>query len=97
MRRADAYSALANELAQWSTRPSAELLALVNAPADRIVVSSNGEEIEIEVSVTWVDSDRKVVRVSGIANGPNAWRLERLEESTVVPLSSPENHSHEDP
>ncbi len=86
MRRADAYSALASELTKWGSMPPADLMALVDAPPKRISVDSKGEEIELEISVTWATSERKAIRISGTANGPSAWRLERLEESIVVPL-----------
>ena len=86
MHRFHAYSALANELEKWRTLPSAELVVLIGAPATRIAAHAGGEEFEIEIALVWEGSDREAIRVVGTANGPSAWRLERLQESIVVPL-----------
>ena len=86
MHRSHAYSALANELEKWRTMPSAELVALVGAPATRITVHAGGEEFEIEIALSWEGFDREAIRIVATANGPSAWRLERLQESIVVPL-----------
>ena len=86
MHRVHAYSALANELEKWRTVPSAELAALVGVPPAQIAVQYGGEEFEIEIAIAWEGLDKKAVRVVGTANGLSSWRLERLQESIVVPL-----------
>lgn len=86
MHRAHAYSALANELEKWRTVPPAELAVLVGAPAAQIAVHYGGEEFEIEIAFAWEGLDKGAIRVVGTANGLSSWRLERLQESIVVPL-----------
>jgi hypothetical protein len=38
------------------------------------------------VAAHWHGEEGGAIRVTGIANGPSHWRLERLEESLLVPL-----------
>lgn len=66
--------------------PVAELAALVGAPTSRVAVHRGGEELEIEIDLAWEGLRKEAVRVIGTANGPSSWRLERLQESIVVPL-----------
>jgi hypothetical protein len=64
--------------------PRSELVDKVGKPALVTSATVNGEEIAIEVMVHWHDQERTAVRVTGVANGPSHWRLERLEESVVI-------------
>lgn len=86
MHKAAAYEALARELERWSVLPKQELVAKVGKPARVHCVNINGEDIVVEVAAHWHGEEGSAVRVTGIANGPSHWRLERLEESIVVPF-----------
>jgi hypothetical protein len=86
MHKAAAYKALAQELERWRTMPQATLIASVDKPASVTSVIINGENITLEIALYWHGRDRAAVRIAGMANGPSHWRLERLEESVVVPL-----------
>jgi hypothetical protein len=88
MRRANAYIALAAELEMWSRRPSSDLRACVGLPATSRVVEVQGEELQLELTVSWTDKKRRAIRIAGMATGPSHWRLERLDESVVVELPS---------
>jgi hypothetical protein len=87
MHKAWAYEALARELERWRLLPKQELVASVGKPARVRTVNINGEDIAVEVAAQWHREEGGSVRVTGIANGPSHWRLERLEESIVVPAS----------
>jgi hypothetical protein len=84
MQRANAYMALAAELEMWSRRPSSELFACVGLPATSRVVEVQGEELQLELTVSWTNEKRRAIRIAGMAIGPSHWRLERLDESVVV-------------
>jgi hypothetical protein len=86
MHRAAAYEALARELERWRLLPRQELVANVGQPARMYSVNINGEDIAVEVAAHWHGEEGGAIRVTGIANGPSHWRLERLEESLLVPL-----------
>jgi hypothetical protein len=87
MHRAVAYQALALELERWRSLPEATLVANIGKPASVQTVNIGGEQVSIEVMARWQGSIDGAVRVTGVANGPSHWRLERLEESIVVRLS----------
>ena len=86
MQRANAYMALAAELEMWSRRPSPDLLACVGLPATSRVVEVQGEELLLELTVSWANEKRRAIRIAGMATGPSHWRLERLDENVVVDL-----------
>jgi len=88
MRKAAAYEALARELERWRLLPKQDLAAKVGRPASVHSVNVNGEDIAVEVAAHWQNEEGGPIRVTGIANGPSHWRLERLEESIVVPFTS---------
>jgi hypothetical protein len=86
MHKAAAYEALARELERWRLLPKQELVANVGSPARVRSVNINGEDVAVEVATHWHREEGGAIRVTAIANGPSHWRLERLEESIVVPL-----------
>jgi len=86
VQRANAYEALAAELEIQSRRPSGDLLACIGLTATSHIVEVQGEELSIELTVSWANEKRRTVRISGTAIGPSHWRLERLDESVVVDL-----------
>jgi hypothetical protein len=86
MHRAAAYEGLARELERWRLLSRQELVANVGQPARMYSVNINGEDIAVEVAAHWHRDEGGAIRITGIANGPSHWRLERLEESIVVPL-----------
>jgi hypothetical protein len=86
MHKAAAYEAPARELERWRLLPKQELVANVGKPARVHSVSINGEDIAVEVAANWHREEGGAIRVTGIANGPSHWQLERLEESIVVPF-----------
>jgi len=88
MRKAAAYEALARELERWRLLPTQELAAKVGKPASVLSINIDGEEIAVEVTAHWNREEGGAIRVTGIANGPSHWRLERLQESIVVPSVS---------
>jgi hypothetical protein len=88
MHKASAYQALAKELERWRSMPRGELVAAVGKRVSACSANVDGEEIAVEVEVHWHGDNRTAVRISGAANGPSHWRLERLEESVVVSLVS---------
>jgi hypothetical protein len=85
MHKAAAYEALARELDRWRLLPKQELVTNVGKPASVHSVNINGEDIAVEVSAHWQKEEGGAIRITGVANGPSHWRLERLEESIVVP------------
>lgn len=85
MHKATAYEALARELERWRCLPRQELVANVGKPASVHSVNISGEDVALEVTVHWHGEAGAALRISGVANGPSHWRLERLEESIVVP------------
>jgi hypothetical protein len=86
MQRADAYMALAAELEIWSRRPSSDLVACVGLPSTSRVVEVQGEELQLELTVSWANEKRRTIHIAGMATGPSHWRLERLDESVVFDL-----------
>lgn len=84
MHKAVAYEALARELERWRAMPASDLLASIGKPATVLPVSINGEEIAIEITVQRHDREPDTLRITGTANGPSHWRLERLVESLIV-------------
>lgn len=86
MHRADVTPKLWEELDRLRALPKGELLALVNSPASERFVTIANEEITIETTVTWADASRAVLRIDAIANGPSTWKLERCQESLLIPV-----------
>jgi hypothetical protein len=87
MHKATAYEALARELERWRSKPAADLLASIGKPATVLPVSIDGEDIAIEITVQRHDREPNAVRITGTANGPSHWRLERLVESIIVRMA----------
>lgn len=85
--KAVAYEALARELERWRAMPASDLLASIGKPATVLPVSINGEEIAIEITVQRHDREPDTLRITGTANGPSHWRLERLVESIIVRMT----------
>jgi hypothetical protein len=88
MQRATAYAVLAAELEAWRKLPQAELLSLLVQPPKSRVVTAGGEEIVLEVVVSWATEKRKAFKIAGTAYGPSHQLTERLEESLIVPRSA---------
>jgi O-acetyl-ADP-ribose deacetylase (regulator of RNase III) len=85
MHKATAYAVLARELERWRLLSTQELVASIGKPARVRSIDIDGEHIAIEVSARWHNEEGGSVLVTGVANGPSHWRLERVEESIVVP------------
>ena len=88
MQRAAAYAVLAAELETWRKRPQAELHSLLDQPPKSRVVTVDGEEIVLEVVVSWAIEKRKAFKIAGTAYGPSHQLTERLEETLIVPRST---------
>ena len=88
MQRAIAYAVLAAELRAWRELPQAELLSLLDQPPKSRVVTADGEEIMLEVVVSWATEKRKAFKIAGTAYGPSHQLTECLEESLIVPRSA---------
>jgi hypothetical protein len=86
MRRANAYGVVARELDLWRGLATDELLRHIGAPPRVRVIDLDGEPVSIETSVTWTDESQTRVRVQAVANGPSAWRMERVVEHIELPL-----------
>lgn len=84
MYKATAYEALARELERWRTMPATNLLACIGKPASVLMVTIDGEQIAIEIAVQRHDREPDALRITGTANGPSHWRLERLVETIIV-------------
>lgn len=85
MKRAVAYATLIGELEKWRLTPPVELAAFVGAPPVRVQIHHDGADFEVEIAVSWKDSRKNCLRIIGTANGFSSWKLERLQESIVVP------------
>lgn len=85
MQRATAYSVLATELETWRTLPRAELLSLLDQPPRSRVVNAGGEDLVLEVVVSWATDNHKAFKIAGTVYGPSHHLIERLEESLTVP------------
>lgn len=88
MHQADVTPKLFEELERLRLLPEVALLALVDAPANQRIVTVNGEEITIDVTIRWADTTRKALRIEAVANGPSTWRLERFRESLLLPTDT---------
>lgn len=84
MQRATAYAVLAAELENWRKLSQAELLSLLDQSPRSRVVTADGEELVLEVVVSWATEKRKSFKIAGIAYGPSHQLTERLEESLIV-------------
>lgn len=87
MKTADAYSVLVTELETFRSLSIQELIALASFPALERSLDIAGEFIELEVLITWFDSERTALLITGHARGPSTWRHEHLQESITVPIS----------
>ena len=88
MQRATAYATLAAELESWRALSLANLLAVVNQPAAEHVVQIDGQDLLVEISVSWATEKRKAFKVLGIAYGPSHLMTERLQEVLIVPIEA---------
>jgi hypothetical protein len=88
MQRATAYAVLAAELETWRKLPQAELLSLLDQPPRSRAVTADGEELVLEVVVSWATEKRKAFKIAGTAYGSSHQLTERLEESLTVPRSA---------
>ncbi len=88
MQRAIAYAALATELEAWRKRSHAELLSALDQPPKARMVNADGEELSLEVVVSWANAKQRAFKLVGTAYGPSHQRTERLEEALIVPIST---------
>jgi hypothetical protein len=79
--RTDAYKLLAARLEELRGAGYDSLLPRVNEPARSETVRINGEDIVVDVGVSWADEKHRTLRVSATAFGPSTWMMERLDES----------------
>jgi hypothetical protein len=86
MDRHEAYSIARRELEDFRLASADELLALVLRQTTRDITGHTGTTYSVETRATWVDSPGRLLKLSVTVNAPSTWRLERLEESVVVPL-----------
>ena len=84
--RANGYSALAKAFGSWQQLPISELIARVGLPLESSMTSIDGEEIAVDVWITWVNSKQDALRIHGVAHGTNHLQIERVEESVIVNL-----------
>jgi hypothetical protein len=89
--RADAYKILASRLQEIRDEGYAALVQRVGRPVTSQTVRVNNEDVVVEIAVLWEDQKRRSLRVRATAYGPSMWMTQRLEESFVVALESP-NH-----
>ena len=87
MQRTTAYAALAAELESWRILPETELLLVLDQPPRSRIVNADGEELVLEVVVSWATEKRIALKISGTAYGPSHLLIERLEEALIVPIS----------
>jgi len=62
------------------------LLAAVNRPPTVRVVVADGEDLSLEITVSWASKKLKALKVTGTAYGPSHLLTERLEEALIVPI-----------
>lgn len=87
MRTSDAYAALVKELESARNLPVRELIALADGGAIERTREIDGERIELEVQITWVDRRHAAVSITGHARGPSTWHHEHLRESITVAIA----------
>jgi hypothetical protein len=85
MDRVEAYATLAAQLERWRRLPYDRLVGLLGSPPTVVSVPLGPEIIDVEVRVAWARPGRAAIRIEATALGPSCWRLERLEESIIVP------------
>ena len=85
MDRIKAYSLLVQELERFRSLPHEELVRCIGGPTSEKTVQDEAGLLVIEVRVERVENRAGAIRIRATANGPSWWRLERLEETTVVP------------
>lgn len=85
MHTPDAYAALIRELEALRQLPLPELLALLGSPPTQRVVDVSGEQVEVELVVTWRDKKCSEVLVTAHARGPSTWHTQHLQERITVP------------
>lgn len=83
--RVEAYAKLFAELERWRCLPFDDLASLVGVPPSVASVCIGAEVIDVEVRISWAEAEPGAIRVEAVANGPSCWRLERLEETVIVP------------
>jgi hypothetical protein len=86
MHRSHAYAELARELEVWRAFPVQELVARIGLSTVTKFVQVQNEMLVLELTAQWEDAKKTAVRISGIARGPSHWRLERVEEKTIVQI-----------
>lgn len=88
MHKSQAYALLAAELEAWRALPIRDVLAQLNCQA--LVKSKvfDGEIIDMEISVHWLDEYKKQICVQAIALGASTWKMERLEEAIVLDVDN---------
>jgi hypothetical protein len=67
-----------------------DLLGRVGGPTTEETVWSEAGPLAIEVRFEWGEAREGAIRIRATANGPSWWRLERLEETALVPPPSAE-------
>lgn len=88
MHRATAYAALAAELESWGALSHADLLAAINQPVTERVVQASGQDLLLEISVSWATEKRKAFKVLARAYGSSHMRMEQLQEALIVPIGA---------
>lgn len=80
MNRVEAYKLLAARLEELRGGGYDALVTHVGRPAVSETVRVDGEDVVVEVIVSWADQRRGILRVCATALGPSTWRTERLDE-----------------
>jgi hypothetical protein len=83
--RIKAYAILAEELARFRLLPHGELVRLIGGPAIDKSLGDAASPLTIEVRIEWADDRGQAVRIRATASGPGWWRMERMEESALIP------------
>ena len=90
MDRDRAYSVLARELERFRRLSRPDLVQCISGPAIERTEWDGAEPLTIEIRVEWADRGEGAIRIRATSNGPSCWRLERLEETVLVPPLAPE-------
>ena len=80
------HSVLMKALATLGQRPPGELARLADGPAVKDRVAVGGEDIEIEMLVTWDGAAHDAVRITGHARGPGVGTHGHLQDSGLAPV-----------
>ena len=84
MDRGHVYKLVAERLNSLGSGQYETLLARVDEPEEIETITLNGELVIVSTAVRWEDKKSGRLRVLVSAYGPSSFRIERVEESTVI-------------